>query len=162
MPAAPAPDPFATDPTDSRHAPVADHARQYAASAGAHGHDWNGAPALLLTTLGRRSSLPRRTALIYGRHHGAYVVIASSLGADRHPDWYLNLMHQPAARIQVLDQHFAVHARTAAPGEHPLLWELMTGIWPDYTTYQRATRRPIPAVLLQPQPVPPGSRPDSP
>uniref|UniRef100_UPI003F497364 nitroreductase family deazaflavin-dependent oxidoreductase n=1 Tax=Streptomyces chartreusis TaxID=1969 RepID=UPI003F497364 len=150
MSAPPPPDPFAAAPTDSRYGPVADHARQYAASGGADGHDWNGAPTLLLTTLGRRSSLPRRTTLIYGCHHDAYIVVASNLGADLHPDWYLNLRHHAAARIQVHGQLLAVHARTATPAEQPLLWDLMAGIWPDYDAYQRATQRPIPTVVLQP------------
>ncbi|WP_086800226.1 nitroreductase family deazaflavin-dependent oxidoreductase [Streptomyces caniscabiei] len=145
-----APDPFATAPTDSRHAGIANHARQYAATAGAEGHEWNGAQTLLLTSLGRSSRLPRRTILIYGRHADAYVVVASNLGADQHPDWYLNLLHDPTARIQVLDQHFTVRARTATSDEHPFLWKLMTGVWPAYDAYQQATKRPIPTVLLQP------------
>lgn len=144
-------DPFAIAPTDSRVNGIANHARQYAATAGAEGHDWNGAETLLLTTLGRRSGLPRRTVLIYGRHHDAYVVVASNLGADSHPDWYLNLQHEPTARIQVRDQHLTVRARTATGDEHPLLWKLMTGVWPAYDTYQQSTVRPIPTVILQPQ-----------
>ncbi|MGW0875282.1 nitroreductase/quinone reductase family protein [Streptomyces sp. NPDC002755] len=54
--------------------------------------------------------------------------------------------------MQVLDQHFAVRARTATADEHQLMWQLMTRIWPDYDRYQSATERPIPAVLLQPHP----------
>ncbi|MFD7122723.1 MULTISPECIES: nitroreductase family deazaflavin-dependent oxidoreductase [Streptomyces] len=147
-----APDPFAIAPTDSRVRGIANHARLYADTAGAEGHDWNGAETLLLTTLGRRSALPRRTVLIYARHHDAFVVVASNLGADNHPDWYLNLQHHSTARVQVHDQQLTVHARTATSNEQPLLWQLMTDVWPAYDTYQQATTRPIPAVILQPQP----------
>jgi len=33
----------------------AEHVRQYEATGGKVGHDWNGAPALVLQTTGRRS-----------------------------------------------------------------------------------------------------------
>ncbi|MGW7530262.1 nitroreductase family deazaflavin-dependent oxidoreductase [Streptomyces sp. NPDC054783] len=151
MPAVTAPDPFAIAPTDSRVNGIANHARQYAATAGAEGHDWKGAETLLLTTVGRRSGLPRRTVVIYGRHQDAYVVVASNLGADNHPDWYLNLQQHPTALIQVRDQQFTVQARTATSEEHLLLWKLMSGLWPAYDTYQQSTQRPIPTVILQPQ-----------
>jgi F420H(2)-dependent quinone reductase len=54
-----------SQPQDSPVSWVNDHIRRYVESNGADGHDWRGAPTLLLTTTGRRSGIQRRTALIY-------------------------------------------------------------------------------------------------
>jgi hypothetical protein len=32
------------------------------------------------------------TALAYAEHDGRYIIVASNGGAERHPDWYLNLV----------------------------------------------------------------------
>lgn len=144
------PDTFPPQPTDSRYPPVAEHTRLYATTGGREGHLWNGAPTLLLTTTGRHSGLPRRTALIYGRHGDDHLVVASNLGADQHPDWYLNLCHTPTAHIQVRNEHLDVSARTATDSERAELWQLMTSLWDDYDRYQQSTERRIPVVILQP------------
>jgi deazaflavin-dependent oxidoreductase (nitroreductase family) len=138
-------------PTDSRLPAVADHARRYAATGGTDGHLWNGVPTLLLTTTGRTSGLPRRTPLIYQPHGAAYLVVASHLGADQHPHWYLNLRATPKAQVQVLDRHIPVSARTVPETEHAGLWERMCAVWPDYDRYQQGTARRIPLVVLQPR-----------
>src|SRR5690349_12768462 len=50
-----------------------------------------GMPVLVLTTTGRRSARDHATPLTFFRHGSDLVVIASNGGADRPPDWYLNL-----------------------------------------------------------------------
>jgi hypothetical protein len=59
----PAPGPA---PADSPVEAAAAHARRYSATSGADGHDWNGAPVLLLSVLGRRTGTGHRTPLTYG------------------------------------------------------------------------------------------------
>ncbi len=51
--------------------------------------------------------------------------------------------------MQVLDDRFTAHARTATADEKPALWREMVGHWPDYDAYQRGTRRKIPVVVLE-------------
>ncbi len=50
---------------------------------------------VLLTTTGRRSGEPRTTPLMFDRDGDDVLVIASNVGAPRHPDWYLNLEADP-------------------------------------------------------------------
>jgi deazaflavin-dependent oxidoreductase (nitroreductase family) len=140
----------AQEPLDSPVDWVAQHTRQYVATNGAQGHLWNGVPTLLLTTIGRRSGRPRRTALIYGRDGDRYVVVASKGGAPEHPLWYLNLRAQPEVEVQVGAERFRARARPAMPGEKPRLWQQMTQIWPAYDEYQTKTARDIPVVILEP------------
>lgn len=137
-------------PTDSRHPVIAEHARTYAATGGQQGHLWNGASTLLLTTTGRKTGIPRRTPLIYGRHHGGYLVVASNAGANDHPDWYLNLLKNPHATMQILDRVITARARPVAGAERLTCWAIMTARWPDYDTYQSRSSRVIPVILLEP------------
>ena len=46
-----------------------------------------GQPMLLLHTRGARSGQPRSTPLLYTRHGGGYVIVASKAGAEHHPAW---------------------------------------------------------------------------
>ena len=131
---------------------VAKHVRQYVETNGSKGHRWNGVNTLLLTTRGRRSGKLRRTALIYERDGDAYLVVASSGGSKHHPAWYLNLVANPEAQIQVGSETFTATARTAGPGERTRLWSKMNAIWPDYGKYQKRCRREIPVVLLKRSP----------
>jgi deazaflavin-dependent oxidoreductase (nitroreductase family) len=126
-----------------------EHVERYMATDGAEGHDWNGTTSLILTTIGRRSGEPRRSALIYRQHGDDYVVVASRGGAPDHPAWYKNLAANPSVEVQVLGDRFEARARTAAGDERAELWKLMAEAWPDYDSYQRRTEREIPVVVLE-------------
>lgn len=131
---------------------VNSHIQQYVASDGDEGHEFrNGAPILLLSVLGRKSGVWRRSALIYGRAGDAYVVVASKGGAPAHPAWYTNLVAEPTVHVQVKGEKFAARARVAEGDERARLWGLMAEIWPDYDQYQTKTDREIPVVVLDPQ-----------
>ncbi|MEV4199490.1 nitroreductase family deazaflavin-dependent oxidoreductase [Micromonospora globbae] len=135
---------------DSPASWVAEHIHRYVATDGAEGHEWRpGVFTLLLTTRGRRSGALRRTALIYGRDGDDYLVVASQGGAPRHPAWYLNLLADPRAEVQVGAGRFTARARTATPEEKPRMWETMAKIWPAYDDYQARTDREIPVVVLE-------------
>jgi deazaflavin-dependent oxidoreductase (nitroreductase family) len=143
------PDP--TQVVDSPSGFVADHIRTYLESDGEQGHEWrNGVPTLLLTVLGRKSGVWRRTALIYGRDGENYVVVASKGGAEQHPMWWLNLREHPEAEIQVGPEKLSVVAHEAEGEERARLWDAMAEIWPDYNDYQTKTDRRIPIVVLAP------------
>jgi deazaflavin-dependent oxidoreductase (nitroreductase family) len=126
------------------------HIRKYVESGGAEGHEWRpGVFTLLLTTIGRKSGEPRRTALIYQPYGDAYVVVASNGGAPEHPSWYRNLLAENRAEVQVGPDVFAATARTATGEERAKLWKLMTEVWPDYDGYATKADREIPVVVLE-------------
>jgi len=137
------------EPIDSPTGWVAEHVQRYIETNGADGHIWRGVPTLILTTLGRRSGKPRRLALIYGQDGDHYVIVASKGGAEKHPEWYLNLLDHPEVQVQVLADRFRAKARTATPEEHKALWPRMAEIWPNYNDYQKKTDRQIPLVILE-------------
>jgi deazaflavin-dependent oxidoreductase (nitroreductase family) len=128
-----------------------EHVRQYEATGGKVGHDWNGASVLILHTTGRSSGKTHKLPLIYGRDGNDYVVVASKGGAPTHPGWYLNLLAHPDVKIQVRDKVIPVTARTGTPQDKARVWPIMTAQWPDYDDYQTKTARDIPVVLLSPR-----------
>lgn len=127
-----------------------EHVRRYQETHGEVGYLWNGVPILLLTTTGRRTGELRTTPLIFGKDGEDYLIIASQGGAPTHPLWYLNLVADPEAQIQVRAEHIAVTAHTATDAEKPRLWKIMTEQWPNYDVYQTRTERLIPLVSLRP------------
>jgi deazaflavin-dependent oxidoreductase (nitroreductase family) len=126
-----------------------EHVRRYRETDGEVGYLWNGAPALILTTTGRRTGQPRDSALIFGADGDRFVIVASMGGAPTHPQWYLNLVANPEVQVQVKGDRFTARARTAEGDERARLWKLMTDIWPNYDQYQERTDRVIPVVVLE-------------
>jgi deazaflavin-dependent oxidoreductase (nitroreductase family) len=127
-----------------------EHVRRYRETDGEVGYVWSGVPALLLTTTGRKTGEARTSAMIFGRDADDYLVVASMGGAPRHPAWYVNLVADQRAKIQVKGDHIAVTARTASDEEKPRLWRIMIEVWPNYDVYQQRTERIIPLVVLSP------------
>jgi deazaflavin-dependent oxidoreductase (nitroreductase family) len=125
------------------------HARRYVETDGRVGHDWRGAHTLILTTRGRRSGKERPTPLIYGRRGDDLVVAASNGGRDDDPQWYRNVLADPAVTVQVRGDRFAARARTAKDGERDDLWRLMVSVFPAYAGYQERIEREIPVVVLE-------------
>ncbi|MEU8381790.1 nitroreductase/quinone reductase family protein [Streptosporangium sp. NPDC048865] len=125
---------------------IAGHIRRFLETGG---RPRPGVNDLLLTTRGRRTGEPRRTALVYGLDGDRHVLVASNRGADRHPAWYLNLLADPRVTVQVGTETFEALARPAAAAERPPLWRLMVSARPEYAAYQERTTREIPVVLLE-------------
>jgi deazaflavin-dependent oxidoreductase (nitroreductase family) len=59
-----------------------------------------GAPILLLTTTGARTGRRHATPLGYVHDGKRHIVAASKAGAPANPDWYANLLANPAARVE--------------------------------------------------------------
>ena len=126
------------------------HTWAYRLSGGTFGHAAGQITNLLLTTTGRRSRAERTVPLAYIMDGPRYVVVASNGGADRHPAWWLNLQHEPRARVQVGRRTVPVAARLASAEERSRLWPQLKSVNPFYGRYERITAREIPVVILQP------------
>jgi deazaflavin-dependent oxidoreductase (nitroreductase family) len=109
-------------------------------------------PVLLLTTTGRKSGQPRTWPLSYFRDGDRIVLIASNRGRPTHPGWYLNLVANPCANIQIRRRVRPVVAETAASEDRERLWARAVAMEPLYTQYARDTAREIPVVLVRDAP----------
>ena len=140
--------------TAARHNPLirlfwACHLKLYLWSAGRIGHTIRGLPILVLTTKGRRSGLLRQNALMYLPYGNDFVIIASNLGKDQHPDWWLNLRSNPNATVQIADRQYTVRARETEGEERERLWNAIATKNSDYEQYRTWISRRIPLVILE-------------
>jgi deazaflavin-dependent oxidoreductase (nitroreductase family) len=111
-----------------------------------------GTPALLLTTVGRRSGRPRQVSLYYLEDGPNVVVVASNAGSDRDPDWWLNLQASPDAVAWLGPRRRRVRARRASPQELERIWPRLLQMYPAYETYRQRIGRELPVVVLEPRP----------
>lgn len=125
------------------------HPQIYQLSSGRIGGSLLGLPVLLLTTKGRKSGLPRTKALMYLPYEGDFVVIASNLGQDHHPHWWLNLQTDPEAEVEIRGEKIPVVAREAEGEERQKIWQQLIAKAPSYDAYKDKTSRSIPVVVLQ-------------
>jgi deazaflavin-dependent oxidoreductase (nitroreductase family) len=126
------------------------HLFWYRLSGGRIGGRLGGAPILLLTTTGRKSGRSRTRPLPYTEENGAYVVIGSNGGNKNHPAWYLNLVNNPTAEIEVQGDRKRVRFELATGEDRARLWAKAVERYRGYDGYQRETKREIPVVVLRP------------
>ncbi|MFD3743633.1 nitroreductase/quinone reductase family protein [Nocardia sp. NPDC058633] len=138
--------------TDSPDPSVTDHVRRYLATDGRDGFLEGGTTNLVLTTVGRRTGLRRRTGLFFGRDDDRLVLVASGSvpGRAEFPQWFRNLLATPEAEVQVGADRFRVRARVAEDAQYQRLWQLMLAQAPVYRHYARLATQPIPVVVLEP------------
>ncbi len=104
---------------------------------------------LLLTTTGRRSGAARTMPMMFHRSDGELVVIASNVGAARHPDWYLNLVADPRVTVEIGDESYPAVARPLTGADHDRLWAELVEAYPFFADHQSAAGdRTIPVVAL--------------
>ncbi|HEX7745399.1 MAG TPA: nitroreductase/quinone reductase family protein, partial [Micromonosporaceae bacterium] len=116
------------------------------------------APALVLTTTGRRSGRPRSSPLLFVRDGDAFVVVGSNWGQPHQPAWALNLLAHPYATVAVGGRHTPVRASVVTGPDRDRLWRLLVGQWPPYATYLKtAGGREIHLFRLEPAEGPPAS-----
>lgn len=107
---------------------------------------------LLLTTRGRRTGRERTVLLQFFIDDGAMVVTAANDGGDAPPAWYLNLLSDPLARIEVNGRGRSVRAEELSAHEAAAWWPRIVERDPNYARYARATTRPFPILRLIPIP----------
>jgi len=104
-----------------------------------------GRQLLLLTTTGARTGEPRTAVVGYRKSGDIFVVIASANGAAAHPAWYVNLLANSNATVEVGPEKLKVRARTAKGKERDKLAKLIEYLEPQ----QKLTSRTIPVVALE-------------
>jgi deazaflavin-dependent oxidoreductase (nitroreductase family) len=103
---------------------------------------------LLLTTVGRRSGQPRTTPLMFHSDGEHVYVIASNVGAPRHPDWYLNLVADPRVTVEIGDADHSANALPLTGDERERVWTEIKRLYPFFAEHEAKTERVIPVVEL--------------
>lgn len=104
--------------------------------------------ALILTTRGRRSGLPRTVLLQYFPDGPDLIVVAANSGLPTHPGWYFNLKADPQAQVEVDGETKQVRAEELTPQQAAAFWPRILQTAPDYARYLRRTDRVLPLLRL--------------
>ncbi len=133
------------------------HLAMYLDSGGVRGHivDISAVGGRKMTThclikyTGRKSGRIYITPLCYADIGGEVVICGSKGGADHHPAWYLNIRDRNEVEFQVATQAFRATWREPEGFEREKVWAFMQDCFPFYTTYQAATKRLLPLVMMK-------------
>lgn len=100
-------------------------------------------PMLTLTATGRKSGRLRSVQLAYLADGDDYLVVASAMGQERHPDWRYNIEAEPRVHVQVRGASFAAVAEPLGDDEKGRHWPAIKRAIPQMGVYEQRTRRNI-------------------
>jgi deazaflavin-dependent oxidoreductase (nitroreductase family) len=106
---------------------------------------------VLLTTTGRTTGEPRTVPMMVHRDGDRLLVVASNIGAPKHPDWYLNLEADPRVTVEVADRKFEAEALPLLGADYVRTWTQLEEHYPflaDHQAKARQAKRVIPIVEL--------------
>lgn len=122
---------------------------EFRANGGRVGGPFDGAPLLLLTSIGAKSGAARTTPLMYLPDGERLVIFASKAGAPTNPAWYHNLVASPSATVEVGSDTFDVDVSVATGEERERLFNQQSELMPQFADYAQKTTRQIPVVVLE-------------
>ncbi|MFG1877740.1 nitroreductase family deazaflavin-dependent oxidoreductase [Sphaerisporangium sp. NPDC049003] len=109
-------------------------------------------PHLLLTTTGSKSGEPRRSPLAcLPEEGGAFLVVGSNFGKERHPAWSGNLIKTPRATVTFRGRVIPVTGHLLAGTDRERAWEALTRHWPVYEDYTGSSDREFRVFRLSPR-----------
>lgn len=107
---------------------------------------------VLLTIVGRKSGVERKTPLPYWRDAtGHRIVVASFAGAEKNPSWFHNLADKvanPTIVVRERDFVYRSDAEVLDGDDYASTWAALTADRPFYNKYQAKTARRIPLIRL--------------
>jgi deazaflavin-dependent oxidoreductase (nitroreductase family) len=122
---------------------------EFRANGGKVGGPFEGARMLLLHHVGAKSGTERVTPLVYRPDGDGWAIFASKAGAPTNPDWYHNLVANPATKIEVGTETVPVTALVTDGDERTRLWEAQKAEAPQFGEYESKTERTIPVIALR-------------
>jgi deazaflavin-dependent oxidoreductase (nitroreductase family) len=105
---------------------------------------------LLLTTIGAKTGRPRTTPMMFHRQDDRLLVIASNIGAPKHPDWYVNLVADPHVTVEVGTESYQALASPLEGADRESMWTSLKQHYPFFAEHEAKTSRTIPVVTLTP------------
>ncbi len=106
-------------------------------------------PLLLLTTIGAKSGQARTSPMMSIPDGDHLLVVASNIGAPKHPDWYHNLLAHPNVTVEVGSETYRATAVALTGAEREQTWARIVERYPFFAEHQTKTSRQIPIVALK-------------
>ena len=132
---------------------VREQVEVYERTEGAEGYTLRdtGLPVIIVTNMGNKSGVVRKTPLMRVKDGDAYVLVGSMGGAPKHPVWVYNLRSN--ADVEIRDRSDVQRMRVREVSdetERARLWTLSVAAFPPYADYQKRTERKIPVFVAEP------------
>lgn len=121
---------------------------EFRANAGVVGGPFQGAKLLLLHSVGAKSGQTRINPLAYFEDGESLLIVASYAGAPTNPPWYYNLLANPATKVEVGADAFAVQAEVVTEPDRTTLYNRIAQASAAFAEYQEKTSRVIPIIRL--------------
>ncbi len=121
---------------------------EFRANGGVVGGPFEGAPMLLLGTIGAKSGASRTNPLVYLPDGERMIIFASYAGAPKHPPWYHNLVANSEVTVEVGTETFQAQAVTIDEPERSDLYARMAERMSAFADYAAKTDRVIPVISL--------------
>jgi len=123
---------------------------EFRANGGKVGGPFEGRRLVLLTMIGAKSGQRRTTPLACVVDGDRLVIVASNGGADKHPDWYHNVLANPRVTVEIGTEKFEATAKEVTDrAERDRLYAGMVEEMPGFAAYETKTDRLIPVVVLE-------------
>ena len=122
---------------------------EFRANAGICTGPFEGMPMILVTMTGAKSGRELCSPLVYSTAGDDPVIIASKGGAPSHPNWYFNLVANPACTVEIGTDKYQATAVLAAGADRKRIYDAQAEIMPFFTQYEiDAAPREIPVFRL--------------
>ena len=122
--------------------------KEFRANHGKVGGNFEGAPLLLLHHKGIKSGKQYVTPLVYLPKDGVSYLFASAAGADEDPQWYRNLLADPATEVEIGDDTVPVTVSEVTGADRDRIYAEQAGLMPGFADYEKKTSRTIPVLAL--------------
>lgn len=122
---------------------------EFRANAGKVGGPFEGAPMVLITHTGAKSGKEYTTPLVHSMDGDDVVIIASKGGAPDDPQWFRNLVVNPAVTVELGTETYAGTAHVAEGAERDRLYAAQAALMPNFAEYASKTTRVIPVVVIR-------------
>ncbi|MEV0296793.1 nitroreductase/quinone reductase family protein [Nocardia sp. NPDC050710] len=126
---------------------------EFRAHAGKVGGMFEGAPLVLLTTVGAKSGRTHTTPVVYREDGDRLLIFGSNGGADRHPAWFHNVRENPEVTVEIAAsdgiETYRATAVALEGAERDERYAEQAAHDPAFAAYQAGTSRVIPVVALR-------------
>lgn len=106
------------------------------------------AQLILVTTTGAKTGQERIIPLMHVPYGNGVLAIGSKGGAEKHPEWYLNILAHPDVIVEVGNEKYETRARLLSGAEREKAFAKAMEVFPPYAEYQRKAPREIPVIAL--------------
>lgn len=103
---------------------------------------------ILLTTLGARTGRPHTTPVACYPDHDRLLIVASNLAAEKHPNWYLNLVANPLVTVEAGKETYRGVATPLVGEDRDRAWSKLVTEGPHLADHQASTARTLPVVAI--------------